>query len=69
MEVQFYLVFKPSKAYLPKTMTFAEAFLCDVGSISALQRYTPLSSMVMFGKTKALLITTTSAGLPLVLFV
>lgn len=69
MGVQFYLVFKPSKAYSPKTRTFAEAFLCFVGSISALQRYTPLSSMVMFGKTKALLIIKSLAGLSLVLFV
>lgn len=57
-----------SKAYLPKTRTFTEAFKCFVGSISALQWYTPISSMVMFGKTKALLITTTAAGLSLVLF-
>ena len=49
--------------------SFAVASLCLVRSSSALQRYTPLSSMVMFGNTKALLITRTEAGLTLDLLI
>lgn len=57
------------RSYSPKTNTLAEAVWCLVGSFSALQRYVPLSSMVTFGKDKALLIIKVSAGIPLVLFV
>lgn len=40
----------------PKTETFAVELLCFWGSSSALQWYSPLSAMVMFGRTKVLLI-------------
>lgn len=47
--------------------TFAVAFKYFLGSISALQWYTPLLSMVIFDNSKVLLITVTTAGLLFVL--